>query len=145
MLNSRRSVLIQVFLFAMIPWFASDGATQARLPQRPDPQAQLISNYSLYPDRYIRISKEAWKYDEAAHCALHSFEMKNIAGVAYSGIEIRLIYQRADGKVLRSQVAKIPGILAAYELRKIRDLKVSNVPAGSDQVLVSVTKATIHP
>ena len=122
-----------------------DRAEQIRLPRRPDPQTQLLNNYRKYPDRYIRISNEAWRYDGRSNTAFHSFTLKNIAGVAYAEIEIGLKYLSADGKTLQSKILKIPGILAAYQTRKINELKVRSAPAESDQVLATIEKASIHP
>jgi hypothetical protein len=104
-----------------------------------------LNYYRQYPDRYIRISDENWKLDDISHNASHSFTLKNTAGVAYSGIELRVNYLSAGGKKLQSQILKIPGILAAYGTRKVRDLKARNVPAESDQALLTVSKALIHP
>ena len=123
----------------------SNSPAQTRLPRRPDPQTQLLDNYRRYPDRYIRISNETWKYSEGSRSALHSFTVKNSAGVAYSAIEIRLNYLDSNGKALVSRTLKIPGNLAAYEVRKIKEMKVRDVPAGSDQVILTVTKAMIYP
>jgi len=118
---------------------------QDRPSRRPDPQTQVLENYRRYPDRYIRISEEAWKYDIASHSAMHSFTLKNNAGVAYSDIEIRLIYQDSKGKTLQSQTLKIPGVLGIAEIRKIKNMKASNVPMASEQVLLTVAKGLIHP
>jgi hypothetical protein len=118
---------------------------QDRTLRRPDPQTQVLDNYRRYPDRYIRISGETWKYDVKSRSALHSFTLKNNAGVAYSDIEIRLIYQDSKGKTLQSQILKIPGVLGIAEIRKIKDMKAMNVPAGSEQVLLTVAKGLMHP
>jgi hypothetical protein len=134
-----------LMLGAMICVSSVNGIEQVRPPRRPDPQVQVLNNYRRYPDRYIRISDETWKYDEPSHTASHSFTLKNIAGVAYSEIEIRLNYLSTGGKSLQSRSLKIPGILAAYQTRKIKDMKVRNVPTKSDQVLVTISKALIHP
>ncbi len=138
------SVLLLTFS-SMVCISGADGAQQIRLPRRPDPQTQLLNYYRHYPDRYIRISKEAWRYDDKSHTAFHSFTLKNSAGVAYAGIEIRLKYLSVDGKAVQSQILKIPGILAAYQTKKINELRVRNAPAGSDQVLATIEKASIHP
>jgi len=118
---------------------------QDRPARGPDPQTQVLENYRRYPDRYIRISDETWKYDVKSHSALHSFTMKNNAGVAYSDIEIRLTYQDSNGKTLQNQILKIPGVLGIAEIRKIKDMKVRNVPAESEQVLLTIAKGLMHP
>jgi hypothetical protein len=139
------TTVLLLALGIMVCVFEVDSAGQIRLPRRPDPQTQLLNNYRKYPDRYIRISNEAWRYNNKSHIAFHSFTLKNIAGVAYAEIEIRLKYLSADGKTLQSQVLKIPGILAAYQTKKINELKVRNAPEESDQVLATIEKASIHP
>jgi len=106
---------------------------------------QLLNNYRQYPDRYIRISGETWEYDAGSRCAFHSFTLKNIAGVAYSDIELRVTYLGSDGKKLQSQVLKIPGILAAYGNKKFGRLKVTNAHNECDQAVLAVIKGSIHP
>jgi hypothetical protein len=140
----RISATVPLLMFGvMVCVSAVNSVEQVRA--RPDPQTQLLNNYRQYPDRYIRISDETWRYDDLSHAASHSFTMKNIAGVAYAGIEIRVNYMSASGKTLQSQTLKIPGILPAYGTRKIHDLKAQNVPAKSDQAILAVTKGFIHP
>ncbi len=124
---------------------AAEIAAQTRQTGKQDAQTQLITNYRKYADRYIRISGESWKYDQTNKIATHSFTLKNSAGVAYSDIEIQMTYLSAEGKNLQVQAVKIPGVLAAYQIKKIKDLKVRKVPAQSDQALIKVTKASIHP
>jgi hypothetical protein len=122
-----------------------NGAAQVPAGRGPDPQTQLLNNYRKYVDRYIRISDEAWKYDEVSHSATHSFTLKNNAGVAYSEIELRVNYLDAKGKPLRTQTLKIPGILAAYASRKFANLKARNISHDCDQAVLTISKATIHP
>ncbi len=129
----------------MVSISAPDSAEQARTPRRPDPQTQMLNNYRKYPDRYIRISGETWKYDEPSQIAFHSFTLQNIAGVAYSDIEMRVKYLNPGGKTLQSQILLIPGILQAYQIRKVKGMKVRNVPRESDQAILAVTKALIRP
>jgi hypothetical protein len=130
---------------AFITADAARMAAQTRQTAKPDPQTQLLNNYRKYPDRYIRISGESWQYDRNTRIAVHSFTMKNIAGVAYSEIEVEMTYLSAEGKKLQVQSVKIPGILAAYQIKKIKDMKVKKVPVQCDQVLLKVTTAKIHP
>lgn len=121
------------------------GAQQNRPLRRPDPQTQLLNNYRQYPDRYIRISGQSWKLDATNDSAYHSFTLKNIAGVAYSNIELRVNYLDAGGKTLQSKTIKIPGILAAYAVKKFQNTEVKSVPSSSDSVTLAVAKAAIHP
>ena len=138
------AILIAVSGF-LVPVSLAGRPEQTRPPQKLDPQVQLLNYYRQYPDRYIRISDESWRLDEPARVAYHSFKLKNTAGVAYSGIEIRLIYLRSDGKTLQSQVLKIQGILKPYSTMQVKELKTRNVTAASDRVLLAVAKAAIHP
>jgi len=114
------------------------------LVQAPGATGRLIENYRQYPDRYIRILDESWKLDPAGTTATHSFTLKNTAGVAYSDVTLRIAYQNSAGKDLQVQSLKIPGILKAYEIKKIKDFKVKNVPEKSDQAVISIAKALIH-
>ena len=142
----RISAMVPLFtLGAMILTYAINSAEQARTPRGPDPQTQLLNNYRKYVERYIHISGESWKYDDISHSASHSFTLKNIAGVAYSDIELRVDYLNSKGKSLQIQVLKIPGILAAYGSKKLANLKASNVPSECDQAVLRVSKALIHP
>jgi hypothetical protein len=120
-------------------------AAQTRARKAPDTQTQLLNNYRNYADRYIRISDEKWKYDDVAQIATHSFSLKNTAGVAYSEIELRVNYLSPAGKALKSSTIKIPGVLPAYQTKKFKDLRVEKVPEASDQAVLAVTKAVIHP
>ena len=87
---------LQELLFsAVLLWGMSTDvyAEQGRLPRKPDPAAQLLNYYRKYPERYIRITDETWKYDQRAHSALHSLTLKNTASASYYGIEVRFEYQ----------------------------------------------------
>ena len=125
--------------------FAVTIAAQVRARKAPDPQTQLLNNYRNYADRYIRITDEKWKYDDVAQSASHSFSLKNTAGVAYSEIELRVNYLSPAGKALKSSKIRIPGVLPAYQTKKFKDLKVEKVPSASDQAVLAVVKAVIHP
>jgi len=140
---SSKAALLMLGLMVWIS--ASDSAEQVRAPRQPDPQAQLLNNYRKYPDRYIRVSGETWKYDEPTQIAFHSFTLQNIAGVAYSDIEMRVKYLSPGGKTLQSQILLIHGILSAYQVRKVKGMKVRNVPRESDQAVLIVSKASIRP
>jgi hypothetical protein len=136
-----------VSLALLLIWAATGvyagSAQNSRMPRRPDPKVQLLNNYRRYPDRYIRIPEESWKFDQMAGIASHSFTLKNSAAAVYSEIEIRFTYLNSEGKILHSRLVKMPGSLAPYEVRKIKNFKVKNVPAASDQVLLAVAKALI--
>jgi len=123
-----------------------DAAAEAeQAGRKPDPQTQLLNNYRKYPDRYIRLSGETYRYDESTRTAFHSFTLKNSAGAAYAGIEIRASYLDDGGKSLQSQIIKIPGSLSPYQIKKFKNLKVKNVPAAGSQALLAVATATIGP
>jgi len=138
-------LLLSVILFSYyrIPILPADLVEQRRLAQKPSPEAQLLNYYREFPDRYIRISKETWKYDQDSHSAYHSFFLKNTAGVAYSAIEVNFSYQGSGGKTLYTQTAKIPGPLAAYGTMEVKKIVVKHVPAASESVLIAVAKAVI--
>lgn len=144
--SGRYSFSIAGFVLgAIICVLALQAAGQTRQARKTDPQTQLLNNYRKYPDRYIRISNESWKYDDNDQIAFHSFTLKNIAGVAYSGIQIRATYLNAEGKTLQSQVLKIPGTLAAYQIKKIKDITARKVPPECAQALIAITTASIGP
>jgi hypothetical protein len=124
---------------------ALTAAAQTRTARKVDPQAQLLNNYRKYPDRYIRISNETWRYDDTNQTAFHSFTLKNNAGVAYSGIQVRVNYLNDDGKTLQSQVLNVPGTLAAYEIKKIKDIRNRKVPPQCTQAVISISTAVIGP
>ncbi len=143
--GSRASFVVSVLMLGIMILIAAAGLdAQIRARKGPDPQTQLLNNYRNYADRYIRISGESWKYDDVARSASHSFTLKNIAGVAYSDIELRVDYLSPKGNTLKSHSLKIPGILPAYQTKKFKDLKVENAPTESDQAVLTVTKAVIH-
>ena len=138
-------VILPIALVACICIFRSHAEGQNRTARGPDPQTLILNNYRKYPDRYIRISGETWKYDEVSRTAFHSFTLKNIAGVAYSDIELRVNYLDKKGKDLQSQVLKIPGILEASGNKKFTNLKVLKVSGECDQAVLVVSKASIKP
>jgi hypothetical protein len=143
---SRAFIAVSFFMAGLMMTVSLLNATAEVRPRRgPDLQAQMLNNYRKYVDRYIRISGENWKYDEAAHTATHSFTLKNIAGVAYSEIILNVSYLNADGKSLQAQTLKIPGILGAYTSKKYTNLKVQKVPKDCDQVVLTISKAVIYP
>jgi hypothetical protein len=116
---------------------------QSRTAHRPDPQAQLLEYYRRYPDRYILVSNQTWKYDFVARAALHSFTLRNTASVGYCDIEVSFNYQAASGKSMQTQVVKVQGILEALQKLDVRRVKVKGAPDTSDSVLVGVVRATV--
>jgi hypothetical protein len=123
--------------------FASTVFGQSRASRRPDPHAQLLDYYRRYPDRYIQVSKQTWKYDFVARVAIHSFTLRNTASVGYCDIEVSFEYQAAGGKSMQKQVVKVPGILEALQKLDVRRVKVKGAPDSAETVLVSVTRATV--
>jgi hypothetical protein len=138
-------ILLSVILFSYyrVPILPPDLVEQRRLAQKPSPEAQLLSYYREYPDRYLRVSKETWQYDQSSHTAFHSFTLKNTAGVAYSAIEVNFSYQGSGGKTLYTQTVKIPGSVAPYGTMEVKKIVVKHVPAAGESVLISVVKALI--
>ncbi len=117
------------------------GLEQTPHSRKIDPQTQILQYYRQYPDRYIRIAREAWQYEETTHTALHSFLLRNSATVPYQDIEIRFRYESAAGKVLYTQVVKIRGTLGALGTLKCENIKVKNVPFAATNVVLSVANA----
>lgn len=130
---------------ATVLGLAPTSAAQTRTVRKVDPQAQLLNNYRKFPNRYIRISDETWKYDDTQQTAFHSFTLKNNAGVAYSGIQIQANYLNDDGKTLLSQVLNVPGTLAPYQTKRIKDIRTRKVPPQCTQAVISVKTASISP
>jgi hypothetical protein len=139
----KSSVGLVLFLIWAATGISVGIAQQSQVPRRPDPKVQLLNNYRQYPERYIRILEESWKFDELERTASHSFTLRNSASAVYSEIEIRFTYLNSAGKTLHSRVLKIPGNLAPYEVKRIKGFKLKNVPAASDQVVLAVAKALI--
>jgi len=109
--------------------------------QKADPQTQMLDYYRRYPERYIRIGKESWRYDQSSESAFHSFELKNTATVAYSSIRIRFNYEAASGKVLESRIMVIPGTLGAMGAMEIRAAEIRHVPAAAVGIVAVVLEA----
>lgn len=126
---------------AILP--ASAPAGQSRTSRKPDPQAQLLEYYRRYPDRYILVSNQTWKYDFVVRAAVHSFTLQNKATVGYCDIEVSFNYQSASGKTIQTQVVKVQGILEALRTLDARRVKVKRAPDTAEAVLVGVVKATV--
>ena len=122
---------------------ATASAGQTRTTRKPDPQAQLLEYYRRYPDRYILVSNESWKYDYVVRAAIHSFTLRNTASVGYCDIEVSFNYQAASGKTAQTQVVKVQGILEALQKLDVRRVKVKGAPDASEAVVVSVVRATV--
>ena len=116
---------------------------QAKTWKKKSPEAQIQDYYRQYPESYIRISKETWQFDPGNRTAFHSFTLKNTAGVSYSEVEIRFSYQSANEKTIQTRVVKIPGTLPAQGTRDVKRIKVTDLPAASAHVLMSVAKASV--
>ncbi len=116
---------------------------QSRTTRKADPQAQLLDYFRRYPDRYILVSNQTWKYDYLARAAIHSFTLRNTASVGYCDIEVSFSYQAASGKTLQTQIVKVQGILEALQKLDMRRIKVKGAPDTSESVLVGVVRATV--
>ncbi len=124
-------------------FLAISGFGQARRPQKIDPQAQLFSYYRQYPDRYIRISQESWRYNQRTRVAQHSFTLNNTAMVPYCEIRIRFEYKDEKGATLLTQSQQLAGILQPYRPVQQKDVTLKAVPAPAVNVVVSVDKALV--
>ncbi|NWG13438.1 MAG: hypothetical protein HXY20_07900 [Acidobacteria bacterium] len=120
-----------------------EAVSQSWQLRRLDPQTQLLEYYRQYPDRYIRVSKESWKYEERSRTALHSFTLRNTASVRYCDVELSFNYLTPGGKVLHIEQVKLPNPLEALRSVDIFQLKVKKVPGGAETAVVRVAKALI--
>lgn len=116
---------------------------QIRGPRKIDPQAQLMQYYKQYPDRYIRVSKESWKYTSVSRMAVHSFTLNNTATVPYCEVEMKFSYQDDDGKTLATMTQVIPGILQPYRPVELKGIRVKPISAKAANMILSVSKALI--
>ncbi len=133
---------ILILAYKALMWVQPlSGLEQTPHARRIDPQTQILTYYRQYPDRYIRISKETWKYEQNSRTAFHSFTLKNSATVPYKEIEIRFNYESSAGKLLYTQIVKIEGILGALETMKCEKITIKNVPPAATNVVLSVAKA----
>ena len=118
-----------------------EGLNQTPHARKIDPQTQILQYYREYPDRYVRLTKESWRYSDRTRIATHTFTLKNSATVSYHEIEVRFSYESSGGKVLYTQSIRIPGMLAALGTMDVPEVKVKNVPPASVKVVAAVTKA----
>lgn len=138
-------LLLSVILFSYyrIPSLPADAVEQRRTAQRLSPQEQILNYYRDYPERYMRVFKETWQYDPRSGRSFHSFSLRNSATVSYHAIEMTLSYQ-ASGKTVYIQTVKIPGVIAPGGTMEVKKLEVKRVPAASQNVLITVSKALVY-
>ncbi len=116
---------------------------QAQFLPKVDPKTRIREYYVQYPESYIRIGKESWRYFGASGTAYHRFTLTNKATVSYDNIRIEVSYQSAAGKVVLRETIVLPGILEASGSREISDLEVKHVPSDSETVLIRVVGANV--
>ncbi len=116
---------------------------QAQFLPKVDPVKRVREYYAQFPESYIRIGKESWRYDSSNGTAYHRFTVTNQATVGYEDIRIELTYKSATGKTLHSETITLPGRLAATGSMEISDLEVRHVPRASDTVLIRVVGAIV--
>ncbi len=118
-----------------------DRMEQKRGYQKPRQGPTILDYYRQYPDRYIRVEDESWLLDPGSQVATHSFSLRNLATVAYKEIEVRFTYEAANGKTLISRNMKIPGQLQAQGTMKLKNIKVTGVPAATKSSVLVVARA----
>jgi len=111
---------------------------QAQFLPKVDPKTRAGEYYAQYPESYIRISRESWRYDSGSGTAYHKFTLTNQATVGYDSIRIELTYKSAAGKAVRSETITLPGRLEASGSREISNLRVEHVPPDSDTALLRI-------
>jgi hypothetical protein len=116
---------------------------QAQFLKKKDPVAQVHEYYRDYPERYIRVGKESWKYLQNTGSAVHAFTLTNTATVAYHKIEVRLTYQSGAGETLRTEVLAVTGTLPVMGTLPVAGLEVTRVPAQAEQVVIRVERASV--
>lgn len=116
---------------------------QAQFLPKVDPATRVREYYARYPERYIRISGESWRYDGADGTARHKFTLTNQATVSYESIRIELTYQSAAGEVLHRETVDLPGSLEDSGSKEISSLEVKRVPTRSETVLLRVVGASV--
>ncbi len=138
-------LLLSVILFSYyrIPSLPTDTVEQRRAAQKLSPQEQILKYYRDYPERYMRVFKETWQYDPQSGRSFHSFSLRNSATVSYHAIEMTLSYQ-AGGKTVYVQTVKIPGVIAPGGTMEVKRFEVKRVPAASQNVLITVSKALVY-
>jgi hypothetical protein len=112
--------------------------------KRPSPKSAaptILDYYRQYPDRYIRVEDESWVLNRGAQSALHSFTLRNLATVAYNGIEIRITYESAAGQELLTRDIPIPEPVPAQGSVRLEGIKLNGVPLASKTAVVTVARA----
>jgi len=101
----------------------------------------ILDYYRQYPDRYIRVENESWELNPGRQVAFHSFTLRNLATVAYYGIEVQITYESAAGKVLFTRDIPIPESLPAQGTLHPKRIQVRGVPAATRTAVVMVARA----
>jgi hypothetical protein len=112
-------------------------------PRNADPQVRAQEYFAEYPERYLRIGDESWRYAQGSGIAFHSFTIRNSATVSYRDIEVRFVYRSSTGEDLRTREVPIEQGIAPGAVLKVASLKVTDVPAHADSVVASVAKAVV--
>jgi hypothetical protein len=97
--------------------------------------------YRQYPEGYLRISKESWRYEEHQRKAFHSLILTNTSKVAYNEIELLFRYQDASKKFIKTHNVKLRETAKPGGTINIRDLEIDGVPPEALSVVASVAKA----
>jgi hypothetical protein len=138
-----RCYFLWIWLFYLIPisQVVSGALPQNRPAPSIDPQLRLLQSYRRYPERYLRISRESWKYEKKSQTAFHSFTLINTAAARYRDIQVRISYQTSAGKVVNEQTIKIPGVIGPSTTLQVDQLRVKGVPAAAETAALSVVSA----
>lgn len=116
---------------------------QAPYFQKRDPNDRILANFKKYPDRYILIVDESWRYDPVARQATHSLTLQNNATVAYSGIELRFSYESARGKILDTRTVPLSDPLPASSKKVLKGIQMRDIPPGTKSVVTAVAGASV--
>lgn len=123
--------------------FPVEAARQLRSTQKAPPRPTILDYYRKYPDRYIRLENESWVLNRDSHSAYHDFSLRNLATVPYTDIVVRITYEGAAGKTLRTYDLKIQGVLQAQATREIKKVKVNDVPEATQNAVATLLKARV--
>jgi hypothetical protein len=143
--SSGHFLLLSLLCLSLASAFASGTVQQNRPAQSADPQLRLLQFYSRYPERYLRISRESWKYEKKSQTAFHSFTLINTAAVRYRNIQVRISYQTPEGKVVNEQTLKIPGVIGPSTTLQLDQMRVKGVPTAAEAAVLSVISAVPQP
>ncbi len=100
--------------------------------------------YQQYPEGYLRISKETWRYEEHLRKAIHSLTLTNTSKIAYGGIGLLFRYQDASMKYIKTCNVNVRGVIEPGGTLNIRDLETDGVPPEAVSVVASVAKAEVQ-